>query len=85
MGRGKDATSVTPRSLPVSRSAERRQAVPNLTHSLDSPAVATVEAPHPTERQNGFERAFALLAGAFLAVGYHVAVTVLKLFGRRPA
>jgi hypothetical protein len=60
--------------------------MPNLTHSIDSPTVAPSANPScPTEGPSRLGQVFALLTVPFIVVGYHVAVTVLKLAGRRDA
>jgi hypothetical protein len=58
--------------------------MPNLTHSLDPSSVAAVTPPgHHEEHPNRLSQVCAVLLAPFIAIGYHVAVTVLKLFGHR--
>jgi hypothetical protein len=51
----------------------------NLAHSIESVPSATI----PSERSRGLGRVFELLLIPFIVVGYHVAVTILKLLRHR--
>ena len=56
-----------------------------MTHSLES-APTTAVSSHPSrpgEDSYGIEQVIALLMIPIIVVGYHVAVTVLKLIGHR--
>jgi hypothetical protein len=60
--------------------------MPNLTHSFESAPVATVPAPKPpcpAEGSHGLGHVFELLLIPLIVVGYHVAITFLRLLGHR--
>jgi hypothetical protein len=58
--------------------------MPNLTHSFEPPLAAVPNhPPHPVGASYGLGQVFELLMIPFIVVGYHVAVTFLKLIGHR--
>jgi hypothetical protein len=59
--------------------------MPNLTHALENASTTAVSShpSRPADGPYGIEQVFAFLMIPIIVVGYHVAVTVLKLIGHR--